>query len=208
MTTRKASRRLLLVAVTAAGLAITDRAVGQDFSLNYERLSSLEEPVATEIGDVTLVLNGLLDTALIHDADDGGNAGAGLTANLQVSALTQLSNRWRVGLRYFGQYVADDTADGGSDDDYTDNAALTVGGAWGSVLGGNVSGAIREQTRRLRGAGNASWRSTMCVADSRSEAWAISAASGHGWSAPWWTKTGISISGECTSARPAPGTIG
>ena len=156
MTTRKTLKRLLLVVVMAAGLAITDHAIGQDFSLNYERLSSLEEPIATEFGDVTLVLNGLLDTALIHDAEDDGNTDAGLTANLQVSALTQLSNRWRVGLRYFGQYVADDRADIEANDGYTDNAALTVGGAWGTVLGGNVSGAVREQTRRLRGAGNAS----------------------------------------------------
>ena len=48
MTTRKTLKRLLLVVVMAAGLAITDHAIGQDFSLNYERLSSLEEPIATE----------------------------------------------------------------------------------------------------------------------------------------------------------------
>jgi len=38
---------------------------------------------------------------------------------------------------------------------YTDNAALSVASYWGTVLGGNVSGAVRELTRRLRGAGNA-----------------------------------------------------
>ena len=37
---------------------------------------------------------------------------------------------------------------------YVDNAALAVGGAWGTVAGGNVSGTVRETTRRRRGAGN------------------------------------------------------
>ena len=33
--------------------------------------------------------------------------------------------------------------------------ALSVGSYWGTVSGGNVSGLVREMTRRLRGAGNA-----------------------------------------------------
>ena len=43
----------------------------------------------------------------------------------------------------------------GTGEGYTGNAALSVGGYWGRVSGGNVSGIVRKLTRRLRGAGNA-----------------------------------------------------
>ena len=132
-------------------------ATAQDISLNYESLSSLEGPLATEIGYMTFVLTGLLDTPLTLDLEDDDGTDAGFIGNFQISALTQLSNRWRVALTYFGQYVNGQTLVFElGDDDYEDNAALSVGGAWGTVLGGNVSGIVREQTRRLRGAGNAS----------------------------------------------------
>lgn len=142
----------------AVGIAGTvGGAAAQDISLNYEVLSSLEEPLATEIGDVTVVLSGLLDTPLTLDlADDRGATGAGLIGNFEIGARTQLPNRWRVRVTYFGQYATGRTSVAGLNDGYTDNAALSVGGAWGTVLGGNVSGVVREQTRRVRGAGNAS----------------------------------------------------
>ncbi len=143
-----------LAALAAAGMAIAGGAAAQDVSLNYERLSSMEEPLAAEIGGATFVLKGLVDAALIHDAEDG-DTDAGLTGNFQLGALTQLSNRWRVGLTYFGQYVTDETLSTPPDDRYTDRAALSVGGMWGTVAGGNVSGIVREGTRRGRGAGNA-----------------------------------------------------
>ena len=141
-------------ALAAACIATASAAAAQDVSLNYERLSSVEEPVATEIGGVTFVLKGLVDAALVHDAEDGDTE-AGLTGNFQMGALTQLSNRWRVGLTYFGQYVTDETLSPPPGDRYTDRAALSVGSMWGTVAGGNVSGIVREDTRRRRGAGNA-----------------------------------------------------
>ena len=130
-------------------------AEAQGVSLNYERLSSMEEPLAREAGGVTFVLTGLVDAPLTLDREDDDSLDAGLIANFQVSALDQLPNRWRVGLAYFGQYVTDEALGSQPDDRYTDNAALTVGGSWGTVLGGNVSGVVREGTRRRRGAGNA-----------------------------------------------------
>ena len=136
-------------------MAATHPAAARNISLNYESLSSLEEPIATEIGDVTFSLTGLVDTSLTRDTEDDDVGGADLIGNFQLSALTQLSNRWRVGLTYFGQYATDDAPGSGPHDTYTDNAALSVGGVWGTVLGGDVSGVVREQTRRLRGAGNA-----------------------------------------------------
>ena len=143
------------MAVSIAGAVAS--AAAQDISLNYEALSSLEEPLAVEIGDVTLVLTGLLDTPLAVDVSEGrGATSEGLIANFEIGARTQLPNRWRVRMAYFGQYVTTRTSASGSNDTYTDNAALSVGGVWGTVLGGNVSGVVREQTRRVRGAGNAS----------------------------------------------------
>ena len=130
-------------------------AFAQPVSLNYESLSSMEEPLAVEVGDVTLVLTGLLDTRWSIDNLDGNDTDAGLVGNFQVSARTQLSNRWRVDLSYFGQHASDPTTVFGQGDGYTDNAALSLGGWWGGVSGGNVSGVVREMTRRARGAGNA-----------------------------------------------------
>ena len=105
---------------------------------------------------MTFVLSGLLDTrmALAAEGDDSGDAG--LIGNFQVDALAQLPNRWRLGLVYFGQLETDGTPGSERDDEYTDNVALSIGGVWGTVLAGNVSGVVREQTRRLRGAGNSS----------------------------------------------------
>ena len=143
-----------LAALAAAAMAIAGGAAAQDVSLNYERLSSMEEPLAAEIGGATFVLKGLVDAALIHDAEDG-DTDAGLTGNFQLGALTQLSNRWRVGLTYFGQYVTDETLSTPPDDRYTDRAALSVGGMWGTVAGGNGLRDRSRGTRRGRGAGNA-----------------------------------------------------
>ena len=140
----------------AAGIAAAHPAPAQDISLNYESLSSLEEPLATEVGDVTLVLTGIVDVSLIRNIGDDDDTDAGLVGNFQVGALTQLPNRWRVGLHYFGQYAAGEPSEFDGDDRYSDNAALSVGGTWGTVLAGDISGIVREQTRRLRGAGNAS----------------------------------------------------
>ena len=141
--------RTLPALAVAVAVGLTSPAVAQDVSLNYETLSSMEEPLAIEIGGVTLVLSGLVDAALIRDAGEATDTG--LTGNLQIDALTQLPNRWHVGLSYFGQYDTDEPSDR-----YTDNGALSVGGVWGTLLAGDVSGIVREQTRRLRGAGNAS----------------------------------------------------
>lgn len=153
MTIRQGTGLAALAAIALMGTGAPGAA--QDLSLNYERLSSMEEPVAAEVGDVTLLLNGLVDGAVIHDRRADDAAGTGLVGNLQISALTQLANRWRVGVRYFGQYADGGMPHAGSEDGYTDNAALSAGSSWGTALAGNVSGIVRERTRRRRGAGNA-----------------------------------------------------
>ena len=155
MTISQRRRLSVLAATMVTGMIVATPAAGQDFSINYERLSFMEEPRATEIGDVTLLLNGVLDTMVTYDESARHAIDTGLVGSLQISALTQLPNRWRIKLDYSGHYASDDVSPMESDEGYRDNVALSVGGTWGTVLAGNVSGVVREQTRRQRGAGNA-----------------------------------------------------
>lgn len=118
--------------------------------LNYESLSSLEEPIAIDVHDITISLNGLFDSGIrISDVSDNDLV---FDANVQLGLDTQLPNSLRVGARYFGSYSDNDLAFSQS---YQDNAALFIGGVWGTVALGNVTGLVREQTRRRRGEGNA-----------------------------------------------------
>ena len=151
-----------IVSLTIATFSgVNKLAMAQDISLNYDRLSSLEEPLAIEYKNITFVLTGLVDAALTSEQQDNSddqandNTGEDVIGNFQISAQTQLPNRLRVNLAYFGQYT-DNTQTISESSSYTDNVGLSVGGAWGSLLSGNVSGTVREQTRRLRGVGNAS----------------------------------------------------
>ncbi|MEM1196007.1 MAG: hypothetical protein AAGH57_07890 [Pseudomonadota bacterium] len=155
------SARLAPASLVASWIAFAAPAAAQEVNLNYDRLSSLEEPIAFDLGRVTVEVTGVADAPLVADfsglesnGSDGDSVQAEFVGNLQVSAETQLANRWRVGLAYFGQYAttAIDTFDGG--EDYSDNLAGFVGTSVGTVLGGNVMGQVREITRRQRGVGN------------------------------------------------------
>ncbi len=143
-----------LVAALLLLPAAPGTAAAQELSLNYESLSSLEEPLATEIGDVTLVLTGLLDASMAAGPDDHDAFDAGVIGNAQVAALAQLPNSWRVSLTYFGQYATGAAIGLRSHEQFIDRGAVSVGSAWGTLLVGDVSGIVREQTRRRRGAGN------------------------------------------------------
>lgn len=71
----------------------------QEVSLNYDRLSSLEEPIAISIGDVTIEVQGVLDTPVIGEFDEvtgGERIEVEFVSNVQVAAETQLANRWTV----------------------------------------------------------------------------------------------------------------
>ena len=141
-------------AILAAG-AISHAASAQGLSLNYERLSSMEEPIAAELGDVTFTLTGLLDAPLAVDLMGEESAEAEFVGNFEAAAMAQLQNRWRLRLAYFGQYASDEALNAPSDGEYIDNVALSAGSAWGTAIAGNISGIVREGTRRRRGAGNA-----------------------------------------------------
>jgi hypothetical protein len=132
-----------MVGIFVTALSATAQAV----DLNYESLSSLEEPLAIQYQDITFSLSGLTDASLNY-LRESSDSEATLLGNFQISAETQLANSWTLGAAYFGQY------DDAEDDNYTDNAAIYLGGVWGTGSIGNVTGIVREQTRRIRAAGN------------------------------------------------------
>lgn len=154
MRARGTGRVPAIVAAVFFAAAAGRAAAAQEIPLNYERLSSMEEPLAAEIGDMTLTLTGLVDTPLSVDFEDDHSTDLGLVGNFQVGALVQLDNRWRVSSSYFGQYATHEEFSSRPNRRYADNLALSIGSTWGTLAGGNVSGIVREQTRRRRGVGN------------------------------------------------------
>ena len=114
-------------------------------NLNYESLSSLEQPLAAQYADVTFTLTGVVDAALDHESDTSDSS---LLGNFQFGAETQLTNSWTLGAAYFAEYSSS------VDDHYLDNVAVYLGGVLGTASVGNVTGLVREQTRRSRGVGN------------------------------------------------------
>jgi len=59
--TKNNQKLLLSTASITALLGVATAAYADGVSLNYERLSFFEEPLATEVGDVTLELRGTVD---------------------------------------------------------------------------------------------------------------------------------------------------
>lgn len=135
--------------------------LAQGTVLNHEGLSFLEEPLAVEAGDVSLVLKGSVEGAYAYRSQEGGGTDAGANGGFRAGARTQLPNRWRVDLGYSGRYATDprDNPDSGfasrADDRYDDGVDLSVGGGWGTAVGGNVPETVRDFTRRAPGAGAA-----------------------------------------------------
>ncbi len=142
-------KRSTIGTICFAALPISVPAAAQ--SLNYDTLASLEEPLAFEIGDATVQVKGVADVPVMLNVDNRvfeGDVNVTFTGNVEVSAEMQLGNRWNIGAIYFGQYSEDAN-------EYSDNVAGFIRTSWGTVIGGNVSGLVRESTRRRRGVGNA-----------------------------------------------------
>ncbi len=153
MNKSKTGLRPALKLMLAIVLALPGAVSAQNVSLNSERLSSLEKPLATQVGDFTLSASGVMDSAVVHN-NENNRTGESFTANFQLQAAAQLTNRWHVGVAYFGQYTDENTDVSVPDSDYVDNASVSVGSSWGTFVFGNVAAVVREQTRRRRGAGS------------------------------------------------------
>ncbi|MXX89773.1 MAG: hypothetical protein F4213_06675 [Boseongicola sp. SB0677_bin_26] len=155
MGTTTSRRSGLVAAFTLIGLAGAGPAVAQGGLPSLGHLSPLEEAIAMDIGDVTLTLTGAIEARYTAGSDDDEENGPGLIGGLGAVAMTQLPNRWRVELGYAGQFVSDESLSSEEGKRYTDDAALSVGGVWGTVSLGNVSETVRDLTRRRRAFGNA-----------------------------------------------------
>ena len=117
--------------------------------LNYEGLAKFEEPIATHVADTTLTLNSINDIRL--DFSDNKDNNESVSSVFQLGAETQLDNSWTLGAAYLGALDSEDF----EGDHYTDNVAIYLNSSWGSISLGNVTGEVRENTRRKRGVGNA-----------------------------------------------------
>jgi hypothetical protein len=136
------------VAMASAPMLLLASLPASALNLNYDSLSSLEQPLAAQYADITFNLTGLVDASLNYSSNDNDSS---LLGNFQVSAETQLANSWTLGAAYFAEYSSADN----DNDNYSDNAGVYLGGVWGTVSIGNVTGLVGEQTRRSRGIGNA-----------------------------------------------------
>ena len=145
----------LLAALMAAGLVDAPIADAQSSAPSTGFMSYFDAPLAMELGDVTLALTGSLEARMTSGSEDGNADGTDAIGEFRVTARTQLPNRLRVEASYSGKYVTNLYLSPDPDRKYSDDLAVSVGGVWGRVLVGNVSGTVREQTRRHRGYGAA-----------------------------------------------------
>ncbi|MCH2189465.1 MAG: hypothetical protein MK188_00890 [Gammaproteobacteria bacterium] len=123
--------------------------VAHSLDLNYEGLSKFEEPIATHIADTTFTLSSISD--IRFDLSNERDNIESVSSVFQLGAETQLDNSWTLGAAYLGVLDSEDM----EGDHYTDNVAIYLSSSWGSVSLGNVTGEVRENTRRKRGVGNA-----------------------------------------------------
>lgn len=154
MSKRYISAGLAALTIVAS---LANPAYAQDVRLNYDRLAFIEEPIVLYTEKLTIELTGLLDAPVVYQRNlDTGidDVRPGFVGTFQASAQTQLANRWQIGAAYFGQYATDAFGNFNMQDGYSDNVAAFVGTSFGTVLGGNVNGQVRELTRRRRGVGN------------------------------------------------------
>lgn len=157
---KNSMKRSIGLLATTAALCWTCSVSAQSIGINYERLSSLEEPFAKDIAGWTATVTGLVDLAVAEDLRGDDDTDVGLIANGTVAIERQLRNRWTARIAYFAQYETDMDALVESsfeevDAQYTDNLVGSVANPWGAIVVGNASGIVREETRRQRGVGNA-----------------------------------------------------
>ncbi len=138
----------LVLLLAAGSLLVTQPAGADGFSVNYDNLSFFEEPLAIEIAGFTLSYNQLYDVPVTFDFENSDEVVSPNTV-FEVKIERQLPNALTIGAAYAG------SVDDGDDDLYEDAWAGYVGGVWGTVFGGEVTGLVREDTRRFRSVGNA-----------------------------------------------------
>ncbi len=134
-----------------AGIVIgAGGATSQGLSVNYDRLSFVEEPIARSIAGFTVTYNQLFDIPLTRDLRDGKTDVAPRTV-FELQAERQLPNAVTIGATYTG--AAEPVKKGRAR--YNDAWAAYARNKWGTVFGGETTDLVREDTRRFRSVGNA-----------------------------------------------------
>ncbi len=147
--TRLFSRSLLVgLAGCAVQASSSDIVWAEPVSLNYDRLSFFEEPLAVDVGGVTVSHNHLIDVSAARNFTDKDSE-IKLRGAIEVNAETQTRDALTLGASFHGSYGV------GEDRYFDERVGAYVGGVWGTVAAGDVTGLVREGTRRMRGAGNA-----------------------------------------------------
>lgn len=149
------NQRLRIFLLFGVGLMLTANAsLAERFTLNYDRLSTIEGPIALEIGDITFTLSGSVDLeSLTRTAEDVTMNN--LFGTVELSFNTQLPNRWRVQGLVLGEASTASNPRRIIDDfDYVKRLALFVSGTWGRFLVGDLHQLIQGDTRRISNAGD------------------------------------------------------
>lgn len=143
---------LILIVIIFSLSPINVKAQQAPFSINYDTLSFMEEPLAYSIGTFTFNTVGLIDQAAAYGFSDDRDQ-YNTRFNFLSRVQTQLPNTMTLSFQYFGAYnrLGIDP----DDDRYFDNMAVALSDEWGTFSLGNVTGSVRENTRRRRGVGNA-----------------------------------------------------
>ena len=124
------------------------------FTLNYDRLSTIEGPMALEVGDVTFTLSGSMDLESLTRTNDDTTMN-NLFTTVELSFNTQLPNRWRVQGLVLGEASTASNPRRIIDDfDYVKRLALFVSGTWGRFLIGDLHSLVRGDTRRVTNSGD------------------------------------------------------
>lgn len=143
---------LFLISVV---FTMTSQATSENqFTLNYDRLSLIEGPIALEIGDITFLLSGSIDLESLKRTNDDSTMN-NLFTTVELSFNTQLPNRWRVQGLVLGEASTASNPRRIIDDfDYVKRLALFISGTWGSFLIGDLHRLVRGDTRRISNAGD------------------------------------------------------
>ncbi len=124
---------------------------GQSVPINYDNISFFEEPLAVELGPATLNANILVDQAVRYSsAINESSYNTNVVGEFNVE--TELPNTVQIGAKYIARY---DRLRENDENRYSYDIALYASDEWGTIAGGNVTGSVRENTRRNKGFGNA-----------------------------------------------------
>ncbi len=141
---------LILSAGTCLIAPATAQADNPKFGINYDGISFLEEPLARELGPVTVSTRALIDQSIEYDTTDEKDT-YNTRVNADIRLETQLPNTWQIGAQYFIDF---NRLNGSDREKYEDDIVFFLSDELGTVAVGNVTNAVFENTRRMRAVGH------------------------------------------------------